>query len=274
MVVSDLRSTALDLLEAHAPDLDVLVIDLIDERLGVVPLAEGAFATDSQELKESGIKDLLRPSTDDVELGTAEHFRLWSAAARVAHARLERAGLLDRSVVLRVPFASRTRDGLTVPPFMQRQAADWDDAYRPYYAFLAELGLPVVELRPHLALGDSDHRWGLSPYHFVPEAYAWLLDELRRVVGLDETQEWDESTVRKHVRVPLSLPVAGIQNPATAGTRSPSSHLPRPRHPLAPANHQPRRAHRPSFSRARPRSRGCGWAGRARLEPSALVPVA
>ncbi|WP_353951827.1 DUF6270 domain-containing protein [Knoellia sp. S7-12] len=218
MVVADLRSEALDLLEDHAPDLDVLVIDLVDERLGVVPLAEGAFATDSQELKESGVKDLLRPVSDDVELGTPEHFRRWKDAARAVLARLEAAGLRDRSVVLRVPFASRTRDGVSVPPYMQRSAAEWDDAFRPYYAFLRELGLPVVELPPELALGDADHRWGLSPYHFVPEAYAWLLAELRRVVGLDEPSEDGDWVDQQYIRVPLSLPVAGIRNPATAGT--------------------------------------------------------
>ncbi len=56
---------------------------------------------------------------------------------------------------------------------MQRSAADWNDLYRPYYAFIEELGLPVVTLPAELALTDAGHRWGISPYHYVPEAYAW-----------------------------------------------------------------------------------------------------
>lgn len=216
MVAGDLASTGLDALEANTPDLDALVIDLIDERLGVVPLTGGAFATDSQELKESGAKDLLHTAAPDLELGTAEHFRRWTEAVREVLSRLDRIDLLERTVVLSVPFASRTRDGRAVPPFMGRSAADWDAAYEPYYAELRELGLRVLRLPDTLALGDAEHRWGLSPYHFVPEAYAWMMNRVRSVLALDEGAAMGGSS--QLVRMPLSLPVAGIRNPATAGT--------------------------------------------------------
>ena len=119
-------------------------------------------------------------------------------------------------MVLRVPFASQTRDGHQVPQYMQRSAADWNDLYRPYYAFIEELGLPVVTLPAELALTDAGHRWGISPYHYVPEAYAWLMAEVRRAVGMDEAGHGEAG--QKTVRVPLSVPVVGIGDRATAGT--------------------------------------------------------
>ncbi len=215
MVASDVASAGLDLLELHAADLDALVLDLVDERLGVVPLTGGSFVTDSQELKESGVKNDLSPVVDDLELGTDEHLRRWRSAARAAIKRLDSAGLTGRTVVLRVPFASQTRDGHQVPQYMQRSAADWNDLYRPYYAFIEELGLPVVTLPAELALTDAGHRWGISPYHYVPEAYAWLMAEVRRAVAVGRG---DGEAGQKTVRVPLSVPVVGIGDRATAGT--------------------------------------------------------
>lgn len=216
MVAGDLASNALDVIGRHAHDLDALVIDLVDERLGVVPLVGGGFATDSQELKESGLKELLQASSPDLELGDDDHFDLWARAAHRVADRLRELELLDRSVVLRTPFASTTRHGVAVSPFMQVEADDWNEAYERYFATLTELGFTVVSLPQDLALGDEGHRWGLSPYHYVEDAYAWLISEVRRVVGRDDSPAVSAS--QRAVRVPLSLPVVGIANPATSGT--------------------------------------------------------
>ena len=217
MLESDLASTGLDLLEQHAAELDLLVVDLIDERLGVVPLAGGSYVTDSQELKESGTKDLLEAVGDDLELGSPEHFRLWSEAASRVVEHLHRTGLAERTVVLRAPFAETTADGSVVAPFMGRPAHEWDQAYAPYYALLQRLGLPVVSLPPSLAKSDAAHRWGPAPYHYGADAYSWLLDAARRAARVEDDPV-PAPLPRRHVPMPLSVPVAGISNPATAGT--------------------------------------------------------
>ncbi|MBC9821927.1 DUF6270 domain-containing protein [Terrabacter sp. MAHUQ-38] len=217
MLESDLGSTGLELLQRHAPELDLLVIDLVDERLGVVPLAGGSYVTDSQELKESGTKDLLEVVGDDLELGTPEHFRRWCGAAGRVVDVLRRTGLLERTVVLRVPFAQTTADGSPVAAFMGRSALEWDELYAPYYEHLQHLGLPVVALPRALAVSDSAHRWGPAPYHYNPEAYGWLLDAARRAVRVHDDPVL-APLPRSHVRMPLSVPVVGIANPATAGS--------------------------------------------------------
>lgn len=217
MLESDLASTGLDLLEQHARELDLVVIDLVDERLGLVPLPDGGYVTDSQELKTSGTKSQLSVAGDDIEFGTDVHFRLWSEAAQRVVDRLRRAELLDRTVVLRTPFADHTNDGVSVAPFMGRDARAWDALYDRYFARLHELGLTVAALPHELATSDPAHRWGPAPYHYNPDAYAWLMSAARRSRQLDD-EPVDGPLARRHVRMPLSLPVAGITNPATAGT--------------------------------------------------------
>lgn len=180
MVDADLASGLLPTLESSATTIDVLLIDLTDERLGVVDLPDGGCATLSAELKTSGALHAavdegrlpLRPVA--CEFGTPEHEERFAAAAKAVAGRLGELGLLERTLVLNTPWARRTEDGDPVRGFLGRSVVSWNTMMARYVAFVRGRGLTVHDMPRRVAVAASDHKWGVAAYHYAPSAYADL----------------------------------------------------------------------------------------------------
>lgn len=219
MVRADLGSTALSVLGERAPEIDGLVVDLVDERMGLLPLQGGSFATNSQELKASGVRRVLPTVGDHIEFGSADHLRLWTESAERFVNELQALNLATRTIVLHTPFAARTQCGDPVPPFMGVSAASWNEAYEPYFKVLSRLGLQVARLPKELALSDDAHRWGPAPYHYVKSAYGWLMDEVCRRLRLDPiSQRRSRPDEEPLIQLPLGSPIMPIQHAVPEGT--------------------------------------------------------
>ena len=78
MVAGDVRGDLLDVAARLAPEVDLLLIDLIDERGGVIATG-GGYVTKLAELWSAGGRAATRGGTH-VAFGTDEHFALWAAA--------------------------------------------------------------------------------------------------------------------------------------------------------------------------------------------------
>lgn len=178
MVLSDLTSGGLDAVNAVAGDVDILLVDLVDERLGVLPLGEGRFATASLELAQSGLIELLPTASQALQVGDRIHVALWRDAADRFLEGLD-ARLRERLWVVVAPFATRTSDHGRVPPFRSRSTTDWNRRYRRYYAHLARRGVRMVTIPKEHAIADIDHRWGIGANHYVPGAYQALAAQLQ-----------------------------------------------------------------------------------------------
>ena len=85
-LAGDIRSNLLQMVRRHAADIDVLVIDLTDERLGVIQLPDGAHVTHSHELSSSGRLDGVQGRLRYIDVLTERHWTLWESAARPRHA--------------------------------------------------------------------------------------------------------------------------------------------------------------------------------------------
>lgn len=227
MVRGDLESNAVPTLESRAAEIDGLVIDLIDERLGLLPLARGSFATDSQELRASRIRAQLPHTGTRIPFGTPEHLALWRSAAEAFVEKLDHVGLRSRTVVLATPFASSMATGAPVAPFLQVPASTWNAAYASYFLAVEELGLEVVHLPADLAISDDHHRWGPSPYHYADSAYAWLMNEVRKRLRLDSLEPApDDEGARGLTRVPVGAPIMPPRQTVQEGLRSFDLRLP------------------------------------------------
>ncbi|MFC0675713.1 DUF6270 domain-containing protein [Brachybacterium hainanense] len=170
MVLGDLSGDLYRALEADADSLDIVLIDLVDERGGVVDLG-GGYATKLSEFWGAGGREASR-GAHQIEFGTDEHFSLWSAGARRLVQVLRDRDLVRRTLVLRAPWASSydTGEDLEMPAWMMRPA-DADQLYGRYFDHLSALGLRIVELPEELARTSKDHRWGASPFHYQNTAY-------------------------------------------------------------------------------------------------------
>lgn len=186
MVDSDLGSGLGDVLRSHADDVDLLLIDLTDERLGVLDLPDGSSVTWSQELRESGAVDdavdvgALAGFPQVLEFGTQAHRARFASAADTIVALLEELDLVQRTLQLHTPWAPRTSAGEPVRGYMGRPSTTWNPVVAEYAGMLASRGVATVELPADLALNSPAHRWGTAPYHYTDEAYAFLTEHIRR----------------------------------------------------------------------------------------------
>ena len=193
-LAADLRKTALAKLLAFRPTH--VVFDFIDERFDLLSVG-GTLVTESAELVRSGY--LAQPvfeSARRIPRLSLACERLWLESART-FAALVRGTALGRARLIlhsaRWAEQQRSADGTVRPladvEILTGRPAAIDD----YNAILARQEAAFEALMPPMAridiagpqLADAGHRWGLSPFHYVPEYYAAVRGELE-ALGLDE----------------------------------------------------------------------------------------
>lgn len=171
---------------------DVLILDLIVERLGVRYLGQG-YATCSNEFANSGLERELPSGSVKITFGTDRHFALWSKAARSLRDNLLRVGVLERTLLFDTPWALFTASGDAIPGFRGKSSREMNEAYERYYSFAAGLGIRVERIPDEFVVGDDSHKWGRAPYHYVPAAYEWMASVVHDTVSGDPGQATQQS---------------------------------------------------------------------------------
>lgn len=106
MVASDLNGTGITRIVKYANELDVILIDLVDERRGFWLHPDGTTMTNSLEVESCGAaRDARRAGARLIEFGTDEHFQKWKAGFEKLITGLKDAGLWERSVLLDIEWA-------------------------------------------------------------------------------------------------------------------------------------------------------------------------
>ncbi|MFF8895540.1 DUF6270 domain-containing protein [Brevibacterium casei] len=107
MVVGDLEGNGARRITEIADDLDVVLVDLVDERRGYWLYEDGSSMTNSIEVELSGAaRAARREGARLVEFGTDEHFSAWRDGFEFLVAELCRAGLLEKTVFVDVEWAA------------------------------------------------------------------------------------------------------------------------------------------------------------------------
>lgn len=185
MIRGDFAGSLTGRLAEQAEGADLLLWDLADERHGVHRFSDGTIATRSIDtIKMPQIAERFA-AAEHVPFGSAEHLELWKRAARPFGEFLESVGLRERIVVLDVPWARITAEGKPSPWSMGVRAGEANERYRPYYEHLRSLGYPSIRLPQEVVVADPSHRWGLAPFHYIPEVYLEVLRILAERHGTD-----------------------------------------------------------------------------------------
>lgn len=181
-MVNDLKKRALAALIAHQPTH--IIFDFIDERLDLLSVG-GTVVTHSWELDVSGY--LSQPAFEGastIARTSPACELLWLQAADEMAAFIQSTPLRDATVIVHeAQWATQYRDTAgAVQDFtdeveiFQGKPAAIDDhnamlaLYQP--AFRARLPKAVSVAAPReLQLASVDHRWGLSPFHYVDDYY-------------------------------------------------------------------------------------------------------
>ncbi|RXR26901.1 hypothetical protein EQW78_03045 [Oerskovia turbata] len=161
-----------------AVQADVIVVDLVDERFGILVDDRAGVGTPSAELLRAGVS----PDLHRVVPGSIDFLMAWEAGRRRFVAEARAAGLLDRIVVHQARWAEQCADGTR---FDYKASADANHLLEYMYGRLRLDLAPhqFVRVPVHLVVGDPDHRWGRSPVHYVEGYYRSFLDLLDRATA-------------------------------------------------------------------------------------------
>jgi hypothetical protein len=186
-LVSDLTKAAIGRLDAFRPTH--LIFDFIDERFDLIAVGK-SLATCSWELNASGY--LHQAAFKDARViprlsGACD--RLWLRASEEFAALVRATPLKGAHLILhaaRWAQASRSEEGRTTPlqdvEILAGRTVEVDAhnaLLARYEAWFTELMPPMsrVEAAEH-RISDEAHRWGLSPFHYVPEYYEEIRKQL------------------------------------------------------------------------------------------------
>lgn len=152
---------------------DVLVIDLVNERLPLARFSDGGFVTVTSGFRELGIPF---SQYTKIQSHTDESWRRWRAGWTSLCDLLDQIGARDRVVVHRAHWASWAADGTsTVEDSRTVESANrWLDAAYEYMTAQLEPH-QFIGIDPRLQVADPHHPEGPAPFHYTSEYYRELL---------------------------------------------------------------------------------------------------
>lgn len=175
MLRGDIAGNLSEHLENHAGEIDLLIWDLMVERLGVRMIRTGGLVT-----RNASLKRMIKPSnlSRAIAFGSDEHFRLWCSSLRKLIRTLDGLELKDKVVVNATPWAERTISGdtLNIPSAM---TPEWFNRnIQRYWTTLYEAGIRVARVAQSDAIADPNHKWGPAHYHYAPSTYKAALNAI------------------------------------------------------------------------------------------------
>lgn len=149
---------------------EIVVLDLIDERIRVAESAHGKIAV-SPEAARAGFRG--GPGRQ-LKVGSSAHKVAWKKAADALADSLR-----GRTVVLNQAFWA-THDDIGNDLSDKFDIDTHNSALRDMYSHLAViLKCHSVEYPQELLVANSQHRWGLSPFHYIESFYVHFVERFR-----------------------------------------------------------------------------------------------
>ncbi|MFC8598264.1 DUF6270 domain-containing protein [Isoptericola sp. NPDC057191] len=184
MVSGDFASSLQTLVPEAAHQTDVVLVDLVDERLGAYVLPDGSVVTRSTELVGSGAEHHLPAGSQHLPFGSEQHYQYWvqgiAAVGALVRQHMPHAAVL----LLDVPWAERSEAGAATPSSYGTEAREANALFGRYTAAAAQaLDATRVALDPEDVVSSPAHPWGDAPFHYAAGVYRRLADLVVGAVG-------------------------------------------------------------------------------------------
>lgn len=219
MVQGAMSGSLYESLGRHAPDTDLVLVDLTDERAGVFEMPDGSYFTRSIELDGAGLtQGISDASTRYLRFGADEHFEVFGWAAQTLRAELDRLELTDRTLILAPNWAEYSIDGQYSGDSYGYTPSD-ANYFQQRYVDLLENYLGLRTIRLAATRSDANHQWGLAPFHYAEPVYTYFAQALAQFVP-------------PHAG---PAPTAMSRQPSVSGHQMPSSQMPSSQMPSSAA---------------------------------------
>lgn len=160
-------------------DAECVILDLIDERFDIFTNGN-AHATRSQAFFQSGVASTMEGDFRRITRGTDEHFELFRQGVR------EFSNFIDKPFILHnARWASKyTQDG-QYHEFENVEKIGFENELLDELTkiLLEEIPVDGVIESPSDSIADSSHKWGLANFHYIPEYYLSLDQQLLNLLS-------------------------------------------------------------------------------------------
>ena len=147
---------------------DVVLIDLIDERFDI--FTHGlTVSTRSQAYHQAGIRNSIPETSKRIERGSEEHIELFTLGVK------QFSKGIDKPVILHDARWSETyRLRGELLKFEDNLAHIVNNKLLDEFTeiLIDEMSLFEIVASPDLRIADPEHKWGLAPFHYIPEYYS------------------------------------------------------------------------------------------------------
>lgn len=155
-------------------DADCIIIDLIDERFDVYTDGD-THATRSQAFFRSGVASTMKGEFTRIKRGSEDYFDLFRRGTQ------EFSDYLDRPVILHnARWASTYKQDGQIHEFDNQEKIQFENALLDNLTKILREEIEIVNIISSSAnsIADSTHKWGLANFHYIPEYYLALDDQL------------------------------------------------------------------------------------------------
>ncbi len=169
MVQWDLESRSFS-----ANNADAIIIDLIDERFDVFTHGN-TISTRSQAYHKSNVLSTIQGHKKRVERGSEEHFQLFEKGVK------NFAEYIDAPVILHNARWAITYLEHGEKKQFERELFHKENNHlldKQTQILLENIPFTSIVSAPKLQVADRNHKWGLAPFHYIPEYYDSISNQI------------------------------------------------------------------------------------------------
>lgn len=179
MVNGDIQSNLFPLMRRRKDETDLYVMDFHIERLGLQKLSDGSFVTRSFEMLNSEVLDSPGGQGQVVEIGSRHHTIAFTNAVNRFTRNITALGIKEKVLVINAPWAVEDDRGQPFEAWKEWPVEEISGAIESLTALFAERGVKVATMPRELAVGEADHKWSRTPFHFGEPAMQWVAEQIK-----------------------------------------------------------------------------------------------
>lgn len=197
MASRDFQGSLLNGLEEQKEEIDILIIDLIDERRGVMKYPDGGVFTPTIENKSALVGHYEDLGTQHLEFGTDAFYGAFAREAIAFKNFLLERNLFEKTLILDIPLAlAYDKSDSSIDATRAKNHLKWapkmNERLRELYQLLEAMSFPVAGLSDQTPLMSGGHRWGQAPYHYQDTIYELIYERVIEFVGRDSLQNQND----------------------------------------------------------------------------------
>lgn len=173
MVEYDFDRSVLKSIEKN--NFDVILMDLIDERFHLAVLNNNSFVTRSNEFLRTSIKP-----KSTINAQSDNFFDLWTKGVKVFLDNLIEKNIIHKLVVQKAYWTNKLDNGDLIQDISDEKVKEENEKLEKMYNFLKNYLKEdqFISIPENLIIAKSEHKWGISAFHYIDEYYTFINEKL------------------------------------------------------------------------------------------------